>query len=191
MHGTTDPLTSLNDSVEQGIVAIKSVTGTGGSSGTVLNAVLVNATATAQRILVHLDAPLFFRNRGVAQNMAATQVLGRDGSYWQPAGGMPYVEIAAGSRLPVTFVAYCADFERDNPSATDAFNVAPVPLHLAAVMRQISAYETANQDVDTMKASQLALWVAQGHTLAAIGDRFGFDANDKAIMDAILAMPLD
>lgn len=191
VNGANDRLTSLNDAVERGSVAIESVTGTGGSSGTVINAVLVNGTAMAQRILVHLNVPLFFRNRGVAQNMAATQVYGRDGSYWQHGDRIPYVEVEAGARLPVTFVAYCADFEKDNPGAADAFDVAPLPQRVSMVMRQISAYEPANRDVDTTKASQLALWVAQGHTLDAIGDRFGFDGNDKATMHAILATTVD
>lgn len=79
MYGATEPLVSLNNSVNQGIIVIESVSGTGGSSGNVLNAVLVNTTATAQRILVHFDSSLFFRNRGAAQDMVATQVYGRDG----------------------------------------------------------------------------------------------------------------
>lgn len=99
---------------------------------------------------------------------------------------MPYVEVAAGSRLPVTFFAYCADFEKDNPSVTDTFDIAPLPQHISKVMQQISAYETANRDVDTMKASQLALWTVQGHTLADIDENFEFDVNDRIIMDAIL-----
>ena len=42
-----------------------------------------------------------------------------------------------------------------------------------------------------MTASQLALWVAQGHTLDAIGDKFVFDARDQAIMYEILAIRVD
>ena len=190
-HGTKDATGSLNDAVEQGRVAIESVTGSGGSSGTVLNGVVVNATPLAQRILVHLHAPLFFRNRGAAQNMVATQVYGRDGSYWQQTDGKPYIEVAAGSRLPVTFVAYCVDFDKDNPSAADTFDVIPVPQAVEKVMQQITVYETANRDDDTTRASQLALWVAQGHSLATIGEKFGFDANDTMIMTAILATPLE
>lgn len=186
-HGTVDEIASLDDAVKQGSVSVESVTGTGGSSGMVVDAVLVNATPTAQRILVHLAAPMFFRNRGTAQDMVATQVYGRDGSYWQQSDGTPYVEVGAASRLPVTFVAYCADFEKDNPSATDAFDVVPLPQRVETVMRQINAFEAENRGIDTTKSSQLALWVTQGHTLTAIGDRFSFDAKDEATMQAILA----
>ena len=191
VYGATDPPASLNDSVEQGIVVIESVSGTGGSSGSVLNAVLVNTTAVAQQILVHIDAPLFFQNRGESQNMVATQVYGRDGTYQRLGGGRPYVEIAAGSELPVTFVAYCADFDKDNPSITDTFDIAPLPQHIATVIRQIGAYETANRNDISIAASQLALCVAQDHTLDDIDEKFEFDTNDEAIMDAILAISLD
>ena len=191
VHGANDRLTSLNDAVERGSVDFRVRDRYWRLQRNVINAVLVNGTAMAQRILVHLNVPLFFRNRGVAQNMAATQVYGHDGSYRQHGDGIPYVEVEAGARLPVTFIAYCADFEKDNPSAADAFDVAPLPQRVSMVMRQISAYETANRDVGTTKASQLALWVAQGHTLDAIGERFGFGGNDTAIMHAILATPVD
>ena len=191
VSSASNRLASLNDAVDGGSVAIESMSGTGGSSGAVLNAVLVNETEIVQRILVHLDVPLFFQNRGHAQNMVATQVYGRDGKYWQRNNGVPYVEVAAGSKLPVTFIAYCADFEKDNPSFADAFDVAPLPQRVAMVMRQISAYETANRDVDTTKASQLALWVVQSHTLGSIGEKFRFDARDKAIMHEIFAMKVD
>lgn len=191
VHSAPDRFTSLNDAIEGGGVSIGSVTGTGGSSGLVLNAVLTNETARAQRILVHLGDSLFFRNRGQAQNMIATRVYERGGRYLQQRDGVSYVEVAAESRLPVTFLAYCADFEKNNPSTADAFDVVPLPQHVVTVMRQIRAYETANRDVDTMTASQLALWVAQGHTLDNIGDKFAFDARDQAIMYKILAIRVD
>ena len=177
----------LNVAMEERRVAIESVTGTGGSSGAVLVAVLANLTPVPQRILVHLEAPLFFRNRGQAQDMAATQVYGHDGRYWLAGDGTPYIELAVGDRLPVTFVAYCVDFDKENPSATDTFDAEPLPQAIARIMRQIGAYEAANPNVNTTKASQLALWVAQGATTHAIADRFSFNEQDKAMMRAILA----
>lgn len=191
VNSAPERLASLNDATKGGSVTIESVTGTGGSSGPVLNAVLVNETEMTQRILVHLDIPLFFHNRGPAQNMVATQVYERGGRYRRQKNGVSYVEVAAESRLPVTFIAYCADFEKNNPGATDAFDIVPLPQHVVMVMRQISTYQTANRGVDTTTASQLALWVAQGHTLDAIGDRFGFDASDEAIMHEIFAITVD
>ena len=190
-NGANNHPQSLHDALAQSSVVIESATGTGGSSGMVIHGVLGNRTEVAQRILVHFKAPLFFRNRGVAQNMAATQVYGRDGSYWLQDDGKPFVEVGAGARLRVTFVAYCADFEKDNPGALDSFDVAPLPQRIAIVMRQISAYESAHPDAETTRASQLALWVAQGHALAAIAERFGFDRNDEAMMRAILASVVD
>lgn len=176
----------LNVAMKERRVAIESVTGTGGSSGAVLAAVLANRTPVAQRILVHLETPLFFRNRGETQNMAVTQVYGHDGRYWLSDDGTRYIELPVGDRLPVTFVAYCVDFDKENPGATDTFDVEPLPQAIAQVMRQISAYEAANPNVDTTKASQLALWVAQGETTHTIADRFSFNEQDKAMMQAIL-----
>ena len=93
--------------------------------------------------------------------------------------------------MPVTFVAYCADFEKDNRGVSDTFDVVPLPRQVEVIMRKITAYESVNRDVDTTRASQLALWVVQGHRLETIGEKFEFDAGDKMIMDAILATPLD
>ena len=150
-HGATNELKSLNDGIGQGSITIESVAGTGRSSGMALNAVLTNTTEMTQRIFVYLDAPLYFRNRNsAAQDMVATQVYARDGMYWRQSDHTPFIEVAAWSRLPVTFVAYCADFDKDNPSGADALDIVPVRQSIATVMRQISAYEAANQDVDTV-----------------------------------------
>ena len=104
---------SLREAMTRGAIAIESVAGTGGSSGTVLHGDLVNHNSAYYSIDVRLDTPLYFRNRSAGQNMVAVQLYGRDGSYMSD-GTRGFVRVGPRARLPITFVAYCADFDKEN-----------------------------------------------------------------------------
>ena len=175
----------LQESMARGEVALESVSGTGGSSGPVLQGQLVNESAAYLGIDVRLGVPMYFRNRGNGQNMVATQLYGRDGSYFSD-GERAFVRLVPGERLPITFVAYCADFEKDNPAAADVFSVSATPAEIDRTARKIAVYERAHPEADTTVAAQLALWVAQEHSLEEIRPKFAFTAADVATMEAIL-----
>lgn len=185
-HGGSEVL-DLQDQLDAGALALEDVTGTGASSGMAIEAWLSNASDATRRIGVHLKAPVYFTNRGRGQNMLATQIYGRDGRYLMDAG-RALIELEPGERTPVVFVAYCADFDRENPTSADRFGVDRPPVELAAIARRISAYEQANPHQDITVAAQVALWLWQGEMAAEIRARFPFSSADeqlaRTLMDA-------
>lgn len=175
----------LHEALSEGGVAIEAITGTGGSSGMVIEGFLANRSAVDRNINVHLSLPVYLVNDGKGQNMIATQVYGRDGSYFRE-GIQSFVRVSGNSRAPVVFVAYCADFDKDNPTKADGFSIAEMPPSIEEVALSISQAEQGNPQVDLTIAAQLALWTAQGKSLDAIRERFHFSEFDLDWMDKIL-----
>ena len=175
----------LQDAIAKGDITVEAVVGTGGSSGPVIEGYLVNRARVDQYINIHLGLPIYFANRGKGQNMVATQVYRRDGSYLSD-GTQGYVIAAANSRTAIVFIAYCADFDKENPTSDDLFTLAEMPSEINDVVRSIVEVEQANPDVELTSAAQLALWVARGASLEAINERFRFSENDVVWMQKIL-----
>lgn len=175
----------LHNAIAEGDITIEAVAGTGGSSGMVIEAYLVNQGPVDQDINVHLDFPIYFANLGEGQNMVATQLYERNGAYLSD-GTQSFVRVTANSRIAITFVAYCADFGKDNPTKEDLFTLEDIPPEIHGVVRSIAAAEQASPDADLTVAAQLALWVAQGTSLDAISKRFRFSDHDVAWMHEIL-----
>ncbi len=166
--------TTINDlfsEIEGGRVQLESVTGNGGSSGTVINGYLVNEAAAAKRIDVNLSRPLFLINRGSSQNMVVTGVYLSGGQY-STDGRRSFIALRPKSRTAVTFVAYCADFDKDNPSERDRFAVGSIPPVLEPVMANIRAYVIANPGADVTVAAQAAIWLVQRKSISEIRTRF-------------------
>lgn len=175
----------LNEAVSRGDIAVEGVTGTGGSSGMVIEGFLANQSSVDRNISVHLTVPIYLANDGKGQNMIATQVYGRDGLYFRE-GIQRFVRVSGHSRTPVVFVAYCADFDKDNPTKADSFNIAEMPPGIEGVVRNISQVEWRNPQADLTAAAQLALWTAQGKRLDEIRERFHFSEVDMDWMHKIL-----
>lgn len=175
----------LHELLADGDIIMELITGTGGSSGLAIEGYLVNRGPDDHNIDVHLGSPLYLSNSGKGQNMVVTQVYGRDGRYLSD-GTQRFVRLTGNGRTPIVFVAYCADFDKDNPSRTDLFSPADMPPEISRVVRSITEVEQANTDVDLTVPAQLALWVAQGTSLDAISERFPFSQADLTWMDTIL-----
>ena len=188
------PMRSLNNLIASGSVAIQHGRGNGGSTGTVLLASIENMTEQPLNILVHFDAPLFFRNGGLGQNMLATAVYLSDGTYWLNNSGERYISIGPRSSSDgtqaVTFLAYCVDFDKDNPSANDPLAQADLPEHLRQVGDQIVQFDQQNPDYHGV-APQLALWRAQGLELEDIAMKFSYSNQDVRDMRTLLSLPSD
>ena len=170
---TAAPAEMLSSLLSSGQVAFSSVRGTGSSSGSSLYGTLVNRTGSEVEVDVMLREPVYFKNRGVGQNMIATQIYGSDGGYYRDAG-RSFVAIPANGSMEIMLVAYCADFELDNPTRNERLAVAPIPRSLDTAARRIAAYEAANPNADTLVPAQLALWLAQGLDPAQIRQQFSF-----------------
>lgn len=176
---------SLDQLIHNGTIQIITVAGNGSSSGAALDGILLNATDRTVTIDVHLSEPVYFRNSGPGQNMIATQVYSSGGAY-EMKGGRSYITIPAKSRLNVMFIAYCADFERDNPSADERLTIGNLPENLKFAAVKVAAFEAANPTLDTTTASQVALWIAAGVKPETISRQFDFTQNDLALARRIL-----
>ena len=177
---------TLTQAIDSSNVRLDDVRGLNYSSGP-LTASLVNLTDRALRLAVHLDTPLFFRNLGAGQNMIATSLLDRSGSALTD-GVQTWVPIAPAERLPVYLIAYCADFDKPNPSPDDLLEIASLPPQVHRVARQIAAYEKLHPGAPSTIGAQLALWEAQGVPASEAMDRFPFTGEDLMHMRAILAI---
>jgi hypothetical protein len=176
----------LVELIESGKIHVEQVRGNGASSGASLDGVLVNSSGNILEIYVSLGSPVFFVNNDRGQNMIATQVVAQDGSYFYREGDQPFLSISPGERLRVTFVAYCADFDEDNPQSDHRLNVGTLPIHLDAIANAIHEFDQNNFNSDNTVAIQVALWLAQGVPASEIRDRFPFTAEDERIAQTIV-----
>jgi len=165
---------SLQAEISAGRVQLSDIAGTGGSTGTVITARLANKTGAEVRILVDLAEPLFFVNAGPSQNMIATRVY-LDGGRYVSDGKQNFIVIGARSSQRIVFLAFCADFGKDNPSPEDRFSVSAAPSELRPVMARISNFLQRNPKAlmsDLTVAAQAAIWLVQGASLSDINAKF-------------------
>lgn len=175
----------FSSAIESGAVLLERSNGTGASSGSSVEGSITNETDQELNIDVYISKPIYLVNRGSGQNMVATQVYGRDGGYMSD-GKRSFISLKPRERFPVNFIAYCADFEKDNPSPGESFAVGELPGELAQVMRNIAAFARANPDQDITSAAQVAVWLAQGESTADIATKFKFSAEDERLAYAFL-----
>ena len=173
-------LKSLQEEISKKRVHLSSIAGTGGSTGTVVTAILANTTDSELRIQVDFVEPLFFINSGSSQNMIATQVFLEGGRYVSD-GKRNFIVLAARSSQRIVFTAYCVDFEKDNPSTSDRFSVAKAPERLRPVMARISAQSQRNPNMDITTAAQAAVWLSQGVPLSEIRTKFPVSRADAEL----------
>lgn len=158
-------------------ISVTKITGMGASSGSSLRGVLVNKSVNDIKVSVNFSEPLFFHNWGDGQNMVATQVFLGDGSYLS-AGSQSFIVIPSRGSVDVIFIAYCADFEKENPSPLDKFGLTTVPEKLRDISRSIASYERLHLGEDLTAAAQVALWLSQGVSAEDIRSRFSFTPVD-------------
>jgi hypothetical protein len=84
------------------------------------------------------------------------------------------------------FIAFCADFERDNPSSDETFSSAAMPSGIQTISSKISRYMADKFDEDSVIPIQLALWRSRGQSRSAIFEKFDFDDSDWEIATRII-----
>jgi hypothetical protein len=166
-------------------VKLASAVGTGASSGSAIEGTLINQTPSTIRVDVNIGSALYLVNRGVGQNMIAVQVY-LDGGAYEREGTRSYISLRPRARSRVVFVAYCADFAKENPSASEAFTTGQLPSSLVAVSDAIAKYSKANPDIDATVAAQVAVWLAQGVSPAQIRQKFPFTPADERMARTFL-----
>jgi len=175
----------LSAVIDNGTVGLVKATGTGSSSGTSVEGYLENRTEREVRINVYLSKPLFLVNHRKGQNMIASQIYHGDGAY-RSDGKQSFITLKPRARSRVVFVAYCVDFEKDNPSGDEAFSLGAPPPSLEVVMKNLTNYARSNPDIDITAAAQVAVWLAQGISPKQIAKKFSYTARDEQLARSFL-----
>lgn len=166
--------------LSSGAVSLVRASGNGASSGNSIDAVLRNNTGREIEVDVFMRQPIYLTNSGVGQNMIASMVVGADGSYMHN-GKRAIVTLKSSQPFKASMVAYCVDFEKENPTSTEEFAVAQVPAHLAPVIARINEYAQANPNANVTAAAQVAIWMAQNESPEAIAKKFDFTPADEQL----------
>lgn len=175
----------LGSVLGEGKVKFIEIRGTDASSGASVEATLENLTDAVLNINVYMANPMFFINRGKGQNMAALQVYLSDGSY-KTYGTQSFISLRPRQRENVIFIAYCANFEKDNPSTSETFTIGELPQNLKKVLANITQYAKKYPDEDITTAAQIALWYAMGWSSNEISKKFAFTEEDDILAKSLL-----
>lgn len=168
------PVDFVNE-IETGKLSIIDTRGNGASSGNAVESYLVNNTPNKKRINIDLSRPLYFVNSGEGQNMIATKIVARNGGYYSD-GKNSFIEINPNEKKAITFIAYCVDFERNNPASYESLSIKPVPSNIAKLFNGIISSKE-----DNIVAIQLALWLIQGISVGEIKKKFNFSYEDEVL----------
>lgn len=174
------PVADLSDLVSSGTISLVRANGNGSASGNAIDALFRNNTDSPIDVDVYLRQPVLFRNSGVGQNMIASMIVGADGSYVRKSD-RHVVTLLPREEFNASVVAYCADFEKDNPLASESFSVEQAPLHLAPVIARINAHARSNPNANPTVAAQLAIWMAQGEQPDVIAEKYPFTFEDEQL----------
>ena len=170
----------LNDEIDADNIVLVSARGNGSSSGTAVEGYLTNQTVAVRRVNIYLTRPIYLVNSGQGQNMVASEVYYGDGEYLSD-GRRPFIELEPGAQTAVRFVAYCVDFDKDNPTQVESFSIGNMPTNLNSVMASINAFAFANPSMDITATAQIAIWLAQGESLEEIQSRFEFTEAEEGL----------
>lgn len=179
-HDQKQSSTDLADLISSGEVSLVRASGNGASSGNSVDAVLRNNTGREIEVDIFMRQPIFLTNSGIGQNMIASMVLGADGGYTRN-GDREVVTLRPSEQFNASMVAYCADFEKENPTKSETFAVAPAPAHLIPVVARINEHVRANPDANVTAAAQVGIWMAQGENPNEIAKKFEFTPTDEQL----------
>jgi hypothetical protein len=182
---TNTAVQELNELLEDGRVTLRA-NGKGSSSGMAAAGYLQNSTSGELRINIYIQQGLYLRNSGAGQNMVASQIFLKGGQYFSD-GLNNFILLGPRENAEVDFLAFCANLERDNPSAGESFSVDAMPSELQAIAAKINAYMDEHPgDENIVTIAQLALWRYQGKTRDEIAEHFSFTQDDWDHATALL-----
>jgi hypothetical protein len=121
--------------------------------------------------------------------MIVTTIFLAGGAYSTDSeGNTKVIIIDAGATESVMLMAFCCDFEKDNPSSADFFMVSSIPSLLKVIAGKIVRY-MASHVFDSnlsVKAVQLAVWRSQGESREDISEKFLFTDEDWDLSTTIM-----
>jgi len=183
VFGQSAPI-DLGVALSNGLVTL-SVSGNGNCAGPSVEGTIKNHTSTEISINVNITDALYLVNSGKGQNMLATNIY-LSGLEYFTDGLSRFITIEAGVSVGIVFEAYCADYEKDNPTIFERFRVSVKPVAIASISAKISKYSAINFNVDLTKAKQIALWRYQGKSWREIAEKIDFTSVDWEIATEII-----
>jgi hypothetical protein len=178
-------LRNLSAELDSGRVTLGKLTGTGGSSGPAIDAELTNTTAQEMQIDITLDAPMYLTNRGAGQNMFVLGLVEKSGGY-MVSGAKAFIRLPAKKKVHVKLISYCADFEKDNPSRGEGFDMSAVEENIKPLLMRIAAYQRTHPGQDITRAAQVAIWMARGEDPDHILQKFAYSRQDLTLAKDLL-----
>jgi hypothetical protein len=183
IFGQTPP-EDLEDALNAGTVRLQAG-GTGHSSGVSVTGYLTNTTSGSLAIAIYISNGIYLKNSKAGQDMAAVQVYMADGTYYS-RGSDNYIILEPRKRTEVVFVAFCTDFEKENPSEKERLSFTAMPSSLQVIVNKISRYLQDKNEDNLVNAAQIALWLAQGESISSISKKFRFTPEDETAAREIL-----
>jgi hypothetical protein len=179
------PVSELNDVLKNGQAAL-TASGNGGSSGMVINGYLRNITARELRVNTSINQGIYLKNSGTGQDMVATRIYLKGGQYYSDGLGK-FIVLQPQENAEISFIAFCANLERSNPSSEESFSSDAMPAELQAIAAKINRYlDEYPSDENQNTVAQVALWRSQGKTRNEIGEHFRFTQSDWDTAGVIL-----
>lgn len=180
-------ISDLQAEIQSGSIVVEDMRGNGSSSGMAINGRIRNTSQRLIRINTNLSRPMYLGNRTSrsSQNMIAFSLYETGGGYYTDSNSS-FIEVPANQSLNVQLIAYCADFEKDNPSQTDQFSISEVPSEISGITQKIADYKRRYPRDDITVAAQVALWLAQGLSSSEIRTTFQFSPQDETKARAII-----
>ena len=172
------PVSDLQEALVSGLVEV-SITGSGGSSGDVITLTIRRAVRRPLRLRLAQGTVLRSGSAAV-QNMIVAALKGEriDANKYRPTD---VIDLPDDKERIYLLEAYCLDFEKENPGASDRFSIAAVDGSALTVIRAVP------QESRSIPVIQAALWLAAGVTKASIQERFDVSDSDVLIAERAVA----
>jgi hypothetical protein len=171
LFGQSPPV-DLGFALSNGLVSL-SVSGNGSCAGHSVEGTIKNNTTTSISIDVNILNALYLVNSGKGQNMLATKIFPSTLKY-SIDGISKFFKIEPGVSVGIVFEAFCADFDKDNPTSSEKFSFSVKPTAIASLGAKISKYSAVNFNVNLIDAIQVAIWRFQGKSREEIAEKYDF-----------------
>jgi len=185
IFGQTVNARQLSEVFSNGNVTLISANGTGSISS--VNGRLRNNTANEIQINVFVNNGIYLSNSGAGQNMLVLAIVLGDGVYYT-SGTTKYIKLPANATTNIRFNAYCTNRDKDTPLENESFTSVSMPSDLQSISSKLSSYYVANFGKNITKPVQLALWRAQGESVADIAGVIGFTEDEWKTSSGILGV---
>jgi len=170
----------LSEEIKKGSIVLTNAKGTGASTGASIDGVIANNTNSTIYVDIFLRKAIYLTNSGKGQNMLVSQVIGRDGGYLSD-GKNSFIELKPKSRNNIKFIAFCADFEKDNPEHNETFTFSPLPKKYDRIMEKLVNYARRYPNSEFITAAQIAIWLSQGEKINEIKKKINVTPYDERL----------